>query len=72
MAGGAGIMMFQPGQPCCGVCVIDSFSAETIVTADVIRPAEHPQSPYPTWLQAEVKASVGETVKLFLVWNEGI
>jgi hypothetical protein len=60
-----------PGCPCCD-CKIDELAAETAVTTDVIRLAVHPQSPYPSWLQAEVKASAGETVKLFLVWNEGM
>ena len=71
MGSGAGIMKFQPGQPCCeDICEIDKLLAETAFTTDVIRPAEHPQSPYPAWLQAEVKAAVGDTLKLFLAWDE--
>lgn len=58
-----------PGCPCC-TCKIDSLSPETAVTGDVVRPGQHPQSPYPAWLQAEVKAAVGDTLKLFLAWDE--
>lgn len=61
---------YQPACPCCGPCKIDSLAAETSVSSDVIRSAEHPQSPYPTWLQVEIKAAVGDVLKLFLVWDE--
>jgi hypothetical protein len=67
-----GTMKNKPAKCCCGPCVIEHVNEETEITTDVIRPAVHPQSPYPSWLQAEVKAAVGETVKLFLVWNEGL
>ena len=65
-------MAWKKGNPGCGCCVcqIDALSAETAFTEDVIRSAEHPQSPYPTWLQAEVKAAVGDTLKLFLAWDD--
>jgi len=46
------------------------LATETAFTEDVIRIAEHPQAPYPAWLQAEVKAAVGDTLKLFLAWDE--
>lgn len=58
-----------PGCPCCGVCTIDRLTPETEITEDTIRPKEHPQSPYSTWLQAEVKATSTSPVKLFLAWD---
>lgn len=65
-----GTMKNKPAKCCCGPCEIDHYATETAFTSDVIRSAVHPQSPYPAWLQAEVKAAVGNTLKLFLAWNE--
>lgn len=59
-----------PGGCCCGPCKIDEFAAETVVSSDVVRSAEHPQSPYPTWLRAEVKLTAGQSAKLFWCWDD--
>lgn len=60
----------NPGCPCCDVCKIDRLTAETEVTQDTIRDAEHPQAPYPSWLQAEVKAVDGAVARLYLAWDD--
>lgn len=61
----------NPGCPCCDdVCKIDRLTAETEVTQDAIRDAEHPQAPYPSWLQAEVRVGAGAKAVLFLAWDD--
>lgn len=65
-----GTMKNKPAKCCCGPCVIDHYATETAFTAGVIRSAQHPQSPYPTWLQAEVKAVDGAVARLYLAWDE--
>lgn len=64
---------FQVGCPCCDPCNIDAFTAELEIedaNETTIRPAEHPQSPYPTWLQAEAKVENGAIAKLCFLWDD--
>lgn len=69
----SGFSSLTPGDPCCDVCNIDSLSEETAVEdADIttIRASQHPQVPYPAWVQAEVKVSVGDAARIFFAWND--
>jgi len=56
---------------CCTdkTCKIDSFVGEQEILSDEIRSAEHPQYPYPSWIEAEIKAEEFDTVKIFIAWN---
>ena len=69
-----GTMKNKPAKCCCGCkCLIDSFTDAVEVTdADVetIRSANHPQSPYPSWLRAEIELDAGSIARLYLVWDD--
>jgi len=63
----------NPGCPCCDPCKIDAFTAEIEIedaNQATIRPAVHPQSPYPSWLRADVKAETTAIVRLLFLWDD--
>lgn len=63
----------NPGCPCCDPCILDRFSGPVEITDannTTIRSKQHPQSPYPSWLQVEIKVEHGAIGTIFFLWDD--
>jgi hypothetical protein len=66
-------MKNKPAKCCCNPCKLDTFAGPVeIVTANtkVIRSKQHPQPPYPPWLQVEMKVENGAIGTIFFLWDD--
>lgn len=70
-------MAWKKGNPGCGCCdpcePLDAVAGPVEITdalSTTIRSKQHPQSPYPTWLQTQVKVANGAIARIFLLWDD--
>jgi len=64
----------QAGGCCCDPCApIDAFTEVVeLATANqvVVRDQQHPQSPYPPYVQAEIKGGAGASLLILIGWDD--